>query len=270
MEKEVATHSSILAWKISWTEGCSPWGRKESGTTERLTLTSGMNTAKLHQCCWQGAPAGNKQFWAESKKTKNKKKPKSCIGFWPLKTSRMALCFPQMLWLDCSQVRKKASPVLLKEMKGLGSQLGNFCWSAQGTLVVLDLSEPQVSEESTKNTKHSQRNKELRICLCPAQKIKNQNLISLIFFPGFWEMPLPWRHQASLRIQLRNFDKNPLTCVEYSSLELSASVWNTLSLGHAMSKGMVWWEWLRGTRLRVYLPGLAHHNSPHSTWTFTE
>ena len=39
LEKEIATHSSILAWKISWTEGCSPWGRKESGTTERLTLT---------------------------------------------------------------------------------------------------------------------------------------------------------------------------------------------------------------------------------------
>ena len=37
LEKEMATHSSILAWKISWTEGCSPWGRKESGTTEQLT-----------------------------------------------------------------------------------------------------------------------------------------------------------------------------------------------------------------------------------------
>ena len=34
LEKEMATHSSILAWKI-----CSPWDRKESGMTERLTLT---------------------------------------------------------------------------------------------------------------------------------------------------------------------------------------------------------------------------------------
>ena len=34
LEKEMATHSSILAWKISWTEGCSPWGRKELGMTE--------------------------------------------------------------------------------------------------------------------------------------------------------------------------------------------------------------------------------------------
>ena len=35
----MATHSSILAWKIPWTEepgGYSPWGRKESDTTERL------------------------------------------------------------------------------------------------------------------------------------------------------------------------------------------------------------------------------------------
>ena len=38
----MATRSSILVWKISWTveptaAGCSPWGRKESVTTERLT-----------------------------------------------------------------------------------------------------------------------------------------------------------------------------------------------------------------------------------------
>ena len=44
LEKQMATHSSILAWKISWTEGCSPWGRKESGTTERLTLTLTIST----------------------------------------------------------------------------------------------------------------------------------------------------------------------------------------------------------------------------------
>ena len=39
LEKEMATHSSTLAWKIPWTEelvGYSPWGRKESDTTERL------------------------------------------------------------------------------------------------------------------------------------------------------------------------------------------------------------------------------------------
>ena len=39
LEKEMATHSSILAWKIPWTEelvGYSPWGHKESDMTKRL------------------------------------------------------------------------------------------------------------------------------------------------------------------------------------------------------------------------------------------
>ena len=43
-EKEMATHSSILAWEIPWTEepggAYNPWGRKESDTTEGLTHTS--------------------------------------------------------------------------------------------------------------------------------------------------------------------------------------------------------------------------------------
>ena len=35
LEKGMATHSSILAWKIPWTEeGYSPWGRRESDTTD--------------------------------------------------------------------------------------------------------------------------------------------------------------------------------------------------------------------------------------------
>ena len=40
LKKEMATHSSTLAFKIPWTEelgaGYCPCGRKESGTTERL------------------------------------------------------------------------------------------------------------------------------------------------------------------------------------------------------------------------------------------
>ena len=39
LEKGMAAHSSILAWRIPWTEqGYSPWGQKESNTTEQLTL----------------------------------------------------------------------------------------------------------------------------------------------------------------------------------------------------------------------------------------
>ena len=33
LEKEMATHSSILAWQIPWTD-YSPWGCKELDTTE--------------------------------------------------------------------------------------------------------------------------------------------------------------------------------------------------------------------------------------------
>ena len=36
LEKAMATHSSILAWKIPWTEELGAWGRKELGMTEQL------------------------------------------------------------------------------------------------------------------------------------------------------------------------------------------------------------------------------------------
>ena len=44
----MATHSSILAWKIAWTEepGYSPRGCKESDTTESQT-----HTHTHTQCC---------------------------------------------------------------------------------------------------------------------------------------------------------------------------------------------------------------------------
>ena len=41
LEKEMATHCSILAWRMPWTgslAGYSPWGHKELDTTERLAL----------------------------------------------------------------------------------------------------------------------------------------------------------------------------------------------------------------------------------------
>ena len=37
LEERIATHSSILAWRIPWIEepaGYSPWGSRESDTTE--------------------------------------------------------------------------------------------------------------------------------------------------------------------------------------------------------------------------------------------
>ena len=45
LEKGMATHSSILAWRIPWTEEpgglYSPCGRKELDTTEQITLSLG-------------------------------------------------------------------------------------------------------------------------------------------------------------------------------------------------------------------------------------
>ena len=39
LEKGMATHSSILAWRITWTEEPgSPWSHKELDMTEQLTL----------------------------------------------------------------------------------------------------------------------------------------------------------------------------------------------------------------------------------------
>ena len=44
LDKEMATHSSMLAWRIPWTEELgrlhSPWGHKESDTTEQLLLST--------------------------------------------------------------------------------------------------------------------------------------------------------------------------------------------------------------------------------------
>ena len=44
LEKGKATHSSILTWRIQWIAqrnlaGYSPWGHKESDTTEQLNWT---------------------------------------------------------------------------------------------------------------------------------------------------------------------------------------------------------------------------------------
>ena len=47
LEKELATHSGTLAWKIPWTEepvGYSPWRHKDLDTTEQLHFTSSYET----------------------------------------------------------------------------------------------------------------------------------------------------------------------------------------------------------------------------------
>ena len=53
LEKEMATHSSTVAWKIPWTEelvaGYCPWGHKQLGTTERLHFLSFPSLTYLKQ-----------------------------------------------------------------------------------------------------------------------------------------------------------------------------------------------------------------------------
>ena len=53
LEKEMATHSSILAWRISWAvayqaPGYSPWDRKELDTTERFHIITYINIYYYH------------------------------------------------------------------------------------------------------------------------------------------------------------------------------------------------------------------------------
>ena len=54
LEMVMATYSSILAWRILWTErsmvGYSPWGCKESNITERLTLSLSLSVGFLPHC----------------------------------------------------------------------------------------------------------------------------------------------------------------------------------------------------------------------------
>ena len=49
LEKGMATHSSILAWRIPWIEEPSGllWGRKELGMTEQLALQGGSAACPL-------------------------------------------------------------------------------------------------------------------------------------------------------------------------------------------------------------------------------
>ena len=51
LEEEMATHSSILAWKIPCkrsTAGYSPWDRKELDTTEQLSMHTGTTGDSVH------------------------------------------------------------------------------------------------------------------------------------------------------------------------------------------------------------------------------
>ena len=52
-EEGMAIHSSILAWRIPWTEASGPssWGRKESGTTDELSLSLSCQPCRSAYVC---------------------------------------------------------------------------------------------------------------------------------------------------------------------------------------------------------------------------
>ena len=64
LEKEMATHSSILAWRIPWTEelgGLQSTGHKESDTTERLLFHFHYDIKSLQRARKQAEKVGSSQ-----------------------------------------------------------------------------------------------------------------------------------------------------------------------------------------------------------------
>ena len=62
LEKEITSHSNILAWRISWTEEPGrlphPWSHKDSDPTEQLILTSlvqSLSRVRLYVIPWTAA-----------------------------------------------------------------------------------------------------------------------------------------------------------------------------------------------------------------------
>ena len=62
LEKGTATHCSILAWRIPWTEKpgrlYSPWGCKEQDTTEGVSLDGPVIKNPCSQCRGTGLISG--------------------------------------------------------------------------------------------------------------------------------------------------------------------------------------------------------------------
>ena len=81
LEKGMATHSSILAWRIPWTEergGHSPWGHRGLDTTEWLTLS---HSAKF---CWLLSASPSLPYKHEMLRREEREKllPSNLQDFW--------------------------------------------------------------------------------------------------------------------------------------------------------------------------------------------
>ena len=65
-EKAMATHSSTLAWRIPWTEECSPWGHEESDTywATSLSLFTFMHWRRKWQPTPVFLPEESQEWWS--------------------------------------------------------------------------------------------------------------------------------------------------------------------------------------------------------------
>ena len=69
----MATHSSILAWRVPWTRslvGYSPWSGKEPDRTEQLIFTFSLSKSKISHSLSRSSTEKVEQGKAKQSKTK--------------------------------------------------------------------------------------------------------------------------------------------------------------------------------------------------------
>ena len=102
LEKEMATHSSILAWRIPWTEEpgglYSPWGHKESDMTERLH--SHFSNLEKHFFFF---------FHKESLGKMRTERPQNTIFLIGLHSPEQVNSLPKVIWFLISKVTVRSS-----------------------------------------------------------------------------------------------------------------------------------------------------------------
>ena len=79
LEEEMATHSSILTWRVPWTEKLqSPWGCKELDTIEQLTLSLYFQEGPLRYKFTDNAEVGILSFITKSLITGGQQRDRIC------------------------------------------------------------------------------------------------------------------------------------------------------------------------------------------------
>ena len=79
LEEEMATHSSILTWRVPWTEKLqSPWGCKELDMIEQLTLSLYFQEGPLRYKFTDNAEVGILSFITKSLITGGQQRDRIC------------------------------------------------------------------------------------------------------------------------------------------------------------------------------------------------